>query len=73
MDIPQEIAERVESLPLDRQELVLKFIASLSDTGLVGEKGSALRPFSSSIDSDSARQMSQAIEEECERIDAGEW
>jgi hypothetical protein len=39
----------------------------------VGEKGARLRQFSSSLDSVSARQMSQAIEEECEQVDAGEW
>ena len=36
-------------------------------------KGARLRQFSSSLDSVSARQMSQAIEGACEQVDAGEW
>jgi hypothetical protein len=55
------------------QEQVSRFAASLSASAPVGEKGARLRQFSSSLDSVSARQMSQAIEEECEQVDAGEW
>jgi hypothetical protein len=55
------------------QEKVLRFVTSLSVSELTGEKGVALRPFSSSLDSVSARQMIQAINEECERVDATGW
>ena len=73
MDVGQEIARQVEKLPPDMQEQVLRFVASLSASAPVGEKGARLRQFSSSLDSVSAQQMSQAIEEECEQVDAGEW
>ena len=73
MDIRQAIASRVELLPEDLQERVLRFVASLSASPTIGENGSALRQFSYSIDSASARQMMEAIEEECERVDVGEW
>ena len=73
MDVRQEIARQVEKLPLETQEQVLRFVASLTTSAPVGEKGANLRRFASSIDSVSAGQMIQAIEEECERIDAGEW
>jgi hypothetical protein len=73
MDVRQEIAKRVESLPGELQERVLEFVASLSPSAPVGEKGSALRQFSTSLDSVSARQMIQAIDEECERVDTSEW
>ena len=78
MDVRQEIAKQVERLPQDQQEQVLRFVASLSASSPprsspVGESGASLRQFSSSIDSVSAGQMIQAIEEECERVDAGEW
>jgi len=62
-----------ENLSPALQERVLKFIASLSASAPVGERGATLRQFSSSLDSLSARQMTQAIDEECERVDAGEW
>ena len=73
MDVRQEIAKQVEKLPPDMQEQVLRFVASLSTSASTGEKGARLRQFSSSLDSVSARQMIQAIEEECEQVDAGEW
>jgi hypothetical protein len=38
----------------------------------IGENGAVLRQFSSSLDAVSAEQMTQAIAEDCERVDA-EW
>ena len=73
MDVRQEIAKQVEKLPPDMQEQVLRFVASLSTSTPAGENGARLRQFSSSLDSVSARQMIQAIKEECEQVDAGEW
>jgi hypothetical protein len=73
MNIGQEIAKRVETLSVELQERVLLFAASLTPSTPAGERGSALRQFSSSLDSICARQMTQAIGEECERIDASQW
>jgi hypothetical protein len=44
-----------------------------SKSAPMGENGEAMRQFSSSLDSLLAHQMIQAIEEECERVEAGEW
>ena len=71
MDVRSEIARQVEELPPDLQEQVLRFVASLAASTLVGENGAGLRQFSCSPDSVSAREMIQAIEEECERV--GGW
>ena len=73
MDFRQEIAKQVEKLPPDMQEQVSRFAASLSASAPGGEKGARFGQFSSSLDSVSARQMSQAIEGACEQVDAGEW
>ncbi len=73
MDIQQEIAKHVEQLPPAMQEQVLRFVTSLTGALPVGEKGSALRRFSGSLDPVSAREMSEAIERECEQIDPSEW
>jgi len=73
MDLRQEIARKVDSLPPDLQARVLGFVSSLSASTPFGEKGSALRRFSTSLDATSALEMTQAIEEECERVEAGEW
>ena len=68
MDVGQEIARQVEKLPPESQERVLRFVASLAASAPAGENGANLRQFASSIESVSAGQMIQAIEEECERI-----
>jgi len=73
MDIRSEIAARVEKLSPDMQEQVLRFVSSLGTSTPKGESGTALRRFSGSLDSTSAREMIHAIEEECERVDVGEW
>lgn len=73
MDVQQEIAKQVEKLPPAMQAQVLRFVASLTTAAPLGEKGIALRHFSSSLDSLSARQMSEAIEKECERVDTSQW
>lgn len=73
MDVRREIAKQVETLPPEMQEAVLRFVTSLSAAAPVGEDGARLRQFSASLDPVSARQMTRAIDEECERIDAGEW
>ena len=73
MDVAQEIARRLEGLPPEARERVLRFVASVADSAPAGEKGANLRQFAFSIDTVSAGQMSRAIEEECEHIDAGDW
>jgi hypothetical protein len=73
MDVRQEIAKQVETLPPDMQEAVLRFATLLSAPAPVGENGARLRQFSACLDPESARQMIQAIDEECGCVDAGEW
>jgi len=73
MDVRHEIAKQVEALPPEMQERVLRFVASLAGSAPMGEHGAVLRQFASSLETVSARQMTQAIEEGCERVDAGEW
>jgi len=73
MSVSEEIAKRVESLPPEVQQQVLRFVASLADSCPAGTSGAALRKFAFSLDPVSAREMKQAIEEGCEQIDSGEW
>jgi len=73
MDIRQEIANRIDRLPPEMQEEVLRFVASLDPASLRGESGAVLRQFAGTLDRTSAQQMIQAIEDECERVDAGAW
>jgi len=73
MDVRQEIARRVDSLPPDLQAKVLGFVASLSASKPTGEQGVALRQFTSFLDPVSAQEMILAIEEECERLEGDDW
>jgi len=73
MNVRDAIAKEVEKLPPHRQEEVLRFVESLTASAQAGRSGSSLRRFASSLDPISAGQMTQAIEEECERVDAVEW
>ena len=73
MDIRKEIAKQVDQLPPAMQEQVLRFVASLRDEKVIGEKGAALLVFSGSLDAVSAQEMSDAIERECEQVDHSQW
>ena len=46
MDIRNEIVTRIDKLPLEMQERVLQFVASLTALPPKGESGTALREFS---------------------------
>ena len=72
MDVKDEIARQVGKLPLDAQNRVLQFVTSIA-AATRGANGADLCQFAFSLDAESAQQMTQAIEEECERIDAAEW
>ena len=73
MDLRHEIARNIGLLPSALQEQVLRYVVALKTSTPIGESGSSLRRFSSSLDPLSARQMIEAIESECERVEAGEW
>lgn len=73
MDTKEEIAREVAKLPPAAQEQVLRFVASLAQSGPIGEDGAALRPFSGILNASAAREMIDAVEEGCEQIDPGDW
>jgi hypothetical protein len=73
MDVRNEIVARVDKLPLEMQDQVLRFVASLATPTPRGEPGAGLRLFAGSLDPESAREMLRVIEEECERLDVGNW
>jgi hypothetical protein len=73
MNIAEEIARQVEQLPPAAQVKVLQYAASVSKGTPTGEKGSNLLQFANLLDSASAREMQEAIESECERVDARDW
>jgi hypothetical protein len=73
MCVRDEIVARVDKMPPEMQQQVLRFVASLAAPTPKGESGAALRHFSGSLDPVSAQEMLRAIDQECERVDASEW
>ena len=64
MSVRTEIDERVARLSPQLQEQVLQFVSSLKTSAQKGESGSGLAQFAESLDNISAREMTQAIEED---------
>ena len=72
--IKNEILHRLKNMPYELQRKVLDFASSVEEAEpLKGVPGSVLLKFSGIIDKESAREMEEAIEEECERIYEDEW
>lgn len=75
MEIRDEIIARVDQLPADMQQRVLNFVSSLQQSPAPrGESGASFVAASGWLDPQSAREMVEAIEAGCERVeDASEW
>ena len=71
--ITKEIVERMQELPLPQQRLVLEMIRSLAGAPPQGVPARELLAFAGVISPEDARQMTQAIEEGCEQVDANAW
>lgn len=71
--IKEQIIRRLDGLPDEEQRRALDFVRSLSATTPKGVSGRSLLRFAGAFEPEEARSMSEAIEEGCERVDAGEW
>ena len=71
--VAERIMEQVGKLPLEEQRRVLEFAEALAITKPRGVPGKELLRFAGAIPRDQLKQMSDAIEEGCEQIDAGSW
>jgi hypothetical protein len=71
--ITQEIVERLHELPASQQQLVLEVVRSLANPKPQGVPAQDLLPLTGAITAEDARQMMDAIEDGCERVDANAW
>lgn len=71
--LKDEIIRQVDSLSPDLQERVLRFAQSLAEDKPHGVSGQQLIKLAGSLLPDDVAQMTEAIERDCERIDANEW
>ena len=71
--ITKELVERMHELPAEQQQLVLGIVRSLSSKRPQGVPTNDLLAFTGVISPEDAREMADAIEEGCERVDANAW
>ncbi len=67
----QEILHEIDRLPDERQHRALRLIRRLATPR--GAPVEALLPYFGCIDDESAKEMTMAIEEECEQVDPDGW
>jgi hypothetical protein len=68
--ITKEIVERMHELPAAQQQFVLKIVRSLASQQPQGVSAKDLLAFAGVISAEDAREMADAIEQGCERVDA---
>jgi hypothetical protein len=71
--ISQHVLTQLDRLPIEQQRKVLDFTRGLGSKTLKGIPGSRLLRFSGVITPDDARAMSDAIQDECEKVNTDEW
>ncbi len=69
----KEIVDQLRKLSADRQKLVRAFLRGLHQQSPKGVPGKDLLRFAGTIAPADLREMSAAIEEACERVDADAW
>ncbi len=72
IEIQEELLKRINQLSEEEQRQVLRFANNLP-TSSPKKSAAHFLDLAGTLDSESAQEMLQAIEEDCERIDADEW
>lgn len=71
--LEEEISERLAQLDPAQQRAVLDYANALAESPRRGAPGSALLRFAGTMDPAVAREIAEAIEEGCERVDPNGW
>jgi len=71
--IKEQILNDLDRLSPEEQTRAAEFVHSLASQTPRGIPGRDLRRFAGTLDPESAREMIEAIEEGCERVDPDEW
>ena len=71
--ILNQLIEQLKVMPQDLQWQVLEFARALSDSTIQGVPGRQLLRFAGTIPPDDIQLMREAIEQDCEQVDADEW
>jgi hypothetical protein len=71
LSLQEEILDQLDKLHVEQQRQVLDFARTLARP--VGKHGKDLLYFAGGINADDLKLMAQAIEQDCEQINANEW
>lgn len=71
--LQRELLQQLEDLSLDQHRQVLNFANALAVARTRGVAGEKLLQFAGTIEPDDLKVISQAIEEDCEKIDDHGW
>jgi predicted transcriptional regulator len=67
--LERELVERLSALGLEQQNQVLEYARALSEAPVRGVPGAALKRFVGTISAEDAREMKEAVEGGCGRVD----
>jgi len=75
MDTPvvDQVVEQLRDLPFELQWRVLEFTRALAVSAPHGVPGQQMLSFAGTIPPDDLQVMRQAIQADCEQVDANEW
>ncbi len=71
--IRDKVVEQLSRMPQSLQKQVLEFAKTLTDSTVQGVPGSQLLRLAGTIPLDDIALMREAIEQDCEQVDANEW
>lgn len=71
--IRKQILSDLDRLSPKQQHQAAEFVRGLATQTSPGVAGRDLLRFGGTLDNESARQMLEAIDEGCERVDAADW
>ena len=71
--LERELHQQLEHLPFGQQRQVLDFARALASSRARGIAGQKLLQFAGAIEIDDLKVISQAIAEDCEKVDTHEW
>ncbi|MEY2911284.1 MAG: hypothetical protein RLZZ184_593 [Cyanobacteriota bacterium] len=75
MNVPisDQIIEQLNIITQDLQYQVLEFAPNLTKSKIKGVPGKELLKFAGSIPKEDLQLMSEAIKQDCEKVDVNEW
>ena len=71
--ISDQIIEQLNIIPQDLQYQVLEFARNLTNSKIKGVPGKQLLRFADSIPKEDLQLMSEAIKQDCDKVDVNEW